>query len=231
MATLLIIVAVILIGLAIRSGVVAARKRREALTSLAAALGWSFDPASDTGHDEEFGHFEIFQNGHSRAAYNTLRGEMEVNGERWPAKAGDFLYKITTSNGKTTTTHTHRFSYLIVHLPYSNVPDLLIRREHLFDKLAGVFGFDDIDFESEEFSRRYHVKSSDKRFAYGIVHPEMMEFLLGAEPPRLDVEQGQCCLSGGSGCWKPERFSANVNTARRFLELWPTHVVSGLEAR
>ena len=45
------------------------------------------------------------------------------------------------------TTRTHRFSYLIVHLPFSGLPDLLIRPEGVFDKMAGAFGFDDIDFE------------------------------------------------------------------------------------
>ena len=62
--------------------------------------------------------------------------------------------------------------------PFRNVPDLLIRPEGFFDKVAGAFGFDDIDFESEEFSRAFFVKSSDKRFAYDVLHPRMLELLM-----------------------------------------------------
>ena len=49
--------------------------------------------------------------------------------------------------------------------------------EGLFDKLAGFVGFADINFESEEFSKRFHVKSDDKQFAYALIHPQMMEWL------------------------------------------------------
>ena len=64
-------------------------------------------------------------------------------------------------SGKSTQTHTYRFSYLIAHVPFAGVPALLNRREGMFDKIAGAFGFDDIDYESAEFSRRFQVKSAD----------------------------------------------------------------------
>jgi hypothetical protein len=52
-------------------------------------------------------------------------------------------------------------------------PSLLIRREDIGDKLIGGLGFDDIDFESEEFSRDFWVKSDNRRHAYGVIHPRM----------------------------------------------------------
>ena len=48
----------------------------------------------------------------------------------------------------------------------------------LLDKVSEFVGFDDIDFESAEFSRKFYVKSHDKRWAYDIIHPLMMEYLL-----------------------------------------------------
>ena len=57
--------------------------------------------------------------------------------------------------------------------------------------------FDDIDFESDEFSRKFYVQSSDRKFAYDVLHPRMMEFLLQTTPPMIDVEGGALCLSGG----------------------------------
>jgi hypothetical protein len=222
----LLVVLFVALGIAaIWAAIRAAHWRREAMAALAARLGWHFDPREDRDHDDEYAHFEIFRRGSSRRAYNTLSGHLEIDGRTFPAKAGDFSYAVTSSNGKTTTTTTHRFSYLILHLPLQ-APDLLIRREGLFDKLAAFFGFDDIDFESAEFSRRYCVKSKDRRFAYDVVHPRMIEFLLAHEAPSIDIENGRLCLSDGSSTWKPEQFERQLAFARQFFDLWPEHLLA-----
>ena len=206
--------------------------RREALASLAAELGWSFDPGKDTTHDDLYAQFEVFRRGHSRAAYNTLRGSLTIDGRAYPAQTGDFIYKVTTSNGKSTSTTTYRFSYLILHLPFALVPQLLIRPENLLDKLAGAVGFDDIDFESAEFSRRFFVKASDKRFAYDVVHPRMMEFLMRLPAaPVIDIERGACCLTDGRTSWTPETFRWHQGFAAQFFDLWPDHLTADLDAR
>ncbi len=226
----LIIAGIALVSLFGYLGWLAEKKRREALAAVADSLGWRFDPSRDRDHDDEYAHFEIFRRGHSRAAHNTLMGVLEINDLRWPAKMGDFTYKVTSHSGKSTSTRTYRFSYLILHMPYSHVPDLLLRREGMFDKIAGVLGFDDIDFESAEFSRRFHVKSSDKRFAYDVVHPRMMEFLLAGDAPTVDIENRRCCLSDGNRRWEPEQFEQKLAWVRRFLDLWPDHVTTTLKS-
>jgi hypothetical protein len=230
MVALLVIAGIILVGVVAYFSWLAEKKRREAMVALAAELGLSFDPARDRSHDEEYAHFEIFRRGHSRAAYNTMSGQLEFQGRPWPAKMGDFTYKITTSTGKSTSTQTYRFSYLILHLPWSGVPDLLIRREGMFDKIAGVLGFDDIDFESAEFSRRFHVSSPDKRFAYDVIDPRMMEFLLRGDPPTVDIENRRCCISDGRSRWEPVEFRQKLAWITEFLDHWPTHVLASLRA-
>ncbi len=216
-------------GVAIYLGYLAEKKRREEMGALARQLGWRFDPTRDRSHDDEYSHFEIFRRGHSRCAFNTLSGELTIDERNYPAKMGDFVYKITTHTCKSTQTRTYRFSYLILHLPFANVPDLLIRREGMFDKLAGAFGFDDIDFESAEFSKRFHVKSPDKKFAYDVIHPRMMEFFLADDSPTVDIELGRCCLSDGRRRWSPDEFHATLDWVARFIDLWPDHVTAQLE--
>jgi hypothetical protein len=54
----------------------------------------------------------------------------------------------------------------------------VLRPENLFDKVVSMAGFDDINFESEAFSRRYHVSGANRKFVYDLVHPQMMEYLL-----------------------------------------------------
>jgi hypothetical protein len=206
------------------------QKRIAELIELSQRLGWQFDSSSDYSHDSRFSQFSVFCRGSSRYAYDTMEGRLRVGNEAWPARMGDFHYQTTSNNGKRTTTHHHHFSYLLVELPYVRLPDLRIRREGFFDKIATAFGFDDIDFESAEFSKRYHVKSSDKRFAYDVVHTGMMEFLLGEDSPTVEIERGWCCLTAGS-TWSPAEFEQRVNWVGKFFEHWPTHLVADLKSR
>jgi hypothetical protein len=227
---LVVIAALVAAGLFAYYSHLAAKKRREEMQAFATSLGWTFDPEKDGNHDDEYAAFEIFRRGHSRAAYNTLRGDATIAGRAFPAKMGDFTYKVTRNSGKSRTTHTYHFSYLILHLPFAGVPDLLIRREGLFDKLAGAFGFDDIDFESAEFSRKFHVKSPDKKFAFGVIDARMMEFLLEGEAPCVDIEAGRSCFSDGQRRWTPDEFKALLSWTSEFFSRWPSHLTSRLEA-
>lgn len=205
----------------------AEKKRQEELTALADELGLRFYPGLDHDHDDEYAQFEIFRRGHSRAARNTLTGTIKLFDQSCHIVAGDFRYKVTSGTGKDRKTSTYRFSYVIVHPPW-HTPSLLIRPEGIFDKIKGAFGFDDIDFESAEFSRKYYVKSSDKRFAYDVLHPRMMEFLLTQSPPMLDIEGGALCLSEGSGRWSAERFKSEIYFLGQFCEHWPRHLLKEL---
>ncbi|MEM9372716.1 MAG: hypothetical protein AAGA55_03655 [Planctomycetota bacterium] len=205
-----------------------ARERREQLQSIAARYGLEFHPARDRQHDDFYAHFEIFRRGNSRTAFNTLIGEHAFAGHRMGVKAGDFRYTVTTGSGKDRKTTTYTFSYLIIHLPFQTTPDLLIRPEHFFDKLAGVFSSADIDFESEEFSRRFMVASPDRKFAYDVCHPRMIEFLLKTRPPAIDIEHGRLCLADGSRTWTPDQFTWMFEFAESFLSQWPEHVVKDL---
>jgi len=207
----------------------AEHERKLALEALAGRLGFRFERDEDASHDELYAQFEIFRRGHSRIAKNTMTGALDLFGRPCRVRCGDFRYRVTRSTGKNTTTRTYRFSYVIVHPPW-DTPPLLIRAEGVFDKIAGAFGFDDIDFESIEFSKHFYVQSGDKRFAYDVLHPRMMEFLLGERPPMLDIEGGALCLSDGERRWDPPAFERQLAFVRRFAELWPRHLVKDLES-
>ena len=222
----------IAIGIAVYYAWKAEQERKTGLQALAEEFGLRFISAHDKTHDERYANFEIFRRGHSRSAYNSLFGSIEISGSQHGLVMGDFTYKVTSSNGKSSSTTTYRFSYLILHPPLPGVPDLLIRHEHLLDKIGSALGFDDIDFESAEFSRKFMVSSPDKRFAYDVVTPRMMEFLLGAgRIPIIDLECGMLCLSDGSRRWKPEEFREKLRFAETFFSLWPEHVVRDLQTR
>lgn len=225
----LIILVVAAVIAAIVFGAVQAQKRRDQLIQIAAQLGLRFEPGRDRDHDDEFSQFEIFRSGSDRAAFNTLRGSATLADRPAQVRMGDYRYTTTSGTGKNRTTTVHTFSYFICQLPFPRTSDLLIRTENIFDKIAGVFSGADIDFESSEFSRRFYVASSDRRFAYDVIHPRMMEFLLETDPSCVDIEYGWLCMTRGQSRWKPEQFSHALSWADAFLSRWPEHLVRKLE--
>jgi hypothetical protein len=223
---LFFVLAIVVIVAAIHSHR-AAQHRVAQLAALAARLRWNFNPAEFS--DYTLDSFAAFTRGHSQSAYNTLRGVIEIDDAEWTAQAGDFEYKTTSHNGKRTTTHTHYLSYLVIDTPHLGAPDLAIRREGFLDRFAGFMGFDDIDFESAEFSERFHVKSSNRRFAYAVLDPRMMEFLLESAPPTIEMHAGRCCLLRGESQWTPDEFGATIAWARDFFARWPRQIPSVLD--
>ena len=228
LVVLIVVVVVALVAVGAYYAYQKEKQRREALALLANRLGWRYSPRRFSGANDRFRHFSAFQQGHTRFAYNLLMGRFRCDpgGDAiaLPATAGDYHYQITTSTGKSTTTHTYQFSFLLLRLPDGVARDLEIRAEHLGDKLMGGLGFDDIDFESAEFSNKFFVKGPDKRFAYDLVHPKMMEFLLGSKPRSIAIRGGYLLLTDGVRRWKPQGFESQLSWLRQFLAHWPRHL-------
>ena len=81
---------------------------------------------------------------------------------------------------------------------------------------------------TDQFNRRFWVQSNDKRFAYDVLHPRMMEFLLAQLGSAIDLEGGAMCVSDGNSRWEPEEFRAQLDFVRRFCDLWPRHLLVDL---
>ncbi len=160
-----------------RLGVAAERKRSEALAAWAEAQGFSFAADACDGAPSGCTGFELLQRGRNRCASNRCSGRI---------KAGTvvaFDWRYVTGSGKNRTTH--RCSAVAL-LPGVVLGNLRIREEHFFDKLGEMLGWNDIDFESAEFSRTFHVSAEDRRWAYDVITPQAMELLLAA--PRFSIE-------------------------------------------
>ena len=110
----------------------------------------------------------------------------------------DYHYKTHSHSSKGhRQTHHHYFSFFILLLPV-HFPELRITREGLLSKVAQVFGYDDIDFESAEFSRKFCVRAKDKKFAYDVCHTRLMEYLLANDDLSLEIEGRALALAFGS---------------------------------
>lgn len=218
----------------------ARKARREALARVAARLGLRFDPEPRRwggglfGGGENLAPFPVFDRGHGRRSSNHLEGFLRAWERDLPLLSGDYSYQITSGAGKSRHTRTYRLSFLLVRLPFGHpTPGLRLRREGFGDRIAAAVGFDDINFESAEFSRRFHVASEDRRFAYQLLDPRMIAFLLDLEPPDFALSGEYLLVTPAAGlvCWEPEHFDAAVAWTREFLSRWPDFLVKDLSAR
>lgn len=155
------------------------KKRRAAFQAWADAHGWSYDFNKRRDILHRFGFLDRMQHGRSRIGYDLLEGEWEG----YPAAAFNFRY--TTGSGKNQTTH--HFGLTLIHLERS-FPELRISPENILSRFGQFLGYDDIDFESVEFSRAFTVRSPDKKFAYDFCHTGMMEFLCRHSSTALELE-------------------------------------------
>ena len=201
----LVIGMVVLVIVAIVVGSKRERERREAMRASAASMGLRFTDRDDT-LDERMAAFPPFAIGHSRVGLNLMEGEATLGGVRMTYLAGDYQYKVTTSNGKSTQTTTYNMSFIAVAPVLSMGEELTVRAEGVFDKIGAFLGFDDIDFESSEFSKRFHVKCSDRRFAFDLFDPRMMEFFLASKAPRLHARAGVLLFDHGTRRWEVSEF-------------------------
>jgi len=174
---------VLIIGGAIFS-IIAARKRREELLHLASRLGLSFSPANDYSLAGRFGFLDKLAQGSNRYAFNVLSGSYRQQ----QVLVFDYHYETHSTDSKGhRRTHHHYFSFFILLLPAS-FPELKVTREGLLSKFAQALGYDDIDFESAEFSRAFCVRSKDRKFAYDVCNAPMMEYLLANRDLSLEIE-------------------------------------------
>lgn len=172
----------------------AARKRREELAELAARLGLSFRPDEDRTLAEQFGFLDALAQGSNRYAFNILSGRYRDH----EVLVFDYHYETHSHDSKgRRQTHHHYFSFFILMLP-AHFPELRIAREGFLSKIAQAFGYDDIDFESAEFSRKFCVRSKDKKFAYDVCHAQMMEYLLANSDLSIEIEGRALALAFGS---------------------------------
>lgn len=68
-------------------------------------------------------------------------------------------------------------------------PLLRIQLEGLRHKAWDMVGGEDIDFESDAFSRMYWVECTDRKHAYEVINAEMMDFLLLNPVPQIQWGQ------------------------------------------
>ena len=201
----------------------AARARRTAMRAYAQANGLSFTE-EDASFPDRMEVFPQFSRGHSRRALNIMSGTVVHGGVRMEMLAGDFRYRETSGHGKRSSTTTYNLSFISVRPMLVIGEELSVREEGLSDKISAFFGADDIDFESSEFSKRFHVQCSDRRFAFDLFDPRMMEYFLQTQPPEIEARGGVLLFTRDRRNWELPEIEATRSWIDGFFSRVPRHV-------
>lgn len=196
--------------------VLAERRRSAAFREIARKLGLKYHRKS-RGIPKQYKFLDQLRQGDSRYAFNILEG-MYKGGE---VRAFDYHY--ATGSGKNR--QDHYFTFFMSRLERM-FPELRIYPENVFSKLGQMIGYEDIDFESIEFSRAFTVRSKDRKFAYDICDTRMMEYLL--QHPKLSFEIEQCWLAiGSSKRLKPEDVPGGLEMLLEVRSHFPEYLFRG----
>jgi len=230
-------------------------RRARGLAEFAQQKGLSFCEESPEHTLVRFAQFNIFAEPEISKTYNLLSGEyrereisafdcelfVERSKKRQFLGPFGFVYFGPV-----------QFSVVAATLPAS-CPSFSIRPEGKLDKLAAAVGLEDIDFESDEFSRKFFVKSKDKKFAYAVVNARVMELVLanpawlppppsGLEcvlrvfrksvplPWRFEIAENAAVLHSGER-WSVAQFKDAIELLCTFLDLIPAYVWKDLAAQ
>jgi hypothetical protein len=127
------------------------KKRRARLKEIADSLGFSYQEKDNDFLRTKLDQFHLFSQGHSRKIYNIMKGTVS------DAEITIMDYRYTTGAGKHSTTF--RQTVILFDSGDMQLPSFALRPENVFHKIGAVFGYQDIDFESNPgFSKKYLLR-------------------------------------------------------------------------
>jgi hypothetical protein len=139
----------------------------ESLQQVARRRGWRYvDELPELAHAYEGA---PFGSGRDRRALSV------VTGEHRDRKLQAFEYVHDAGEGGSAQRVHH--TVVVVNLPGA-CPKLEVTLEHAGHKLPGPFGVHDLELGSERFNVRFRVRTDTDRFAYDVLHPRTMEWML-----------------------------------------------------
>lgn len=147
----------------------AEKQRREQLQVIASRMNLSFSPDADPYLLETLRHFHLFSQGHSRKVRNVMKGRVD------DVAVTLFDYKYSASRGKHN--DTRRQTVLLLESERLQLPFFTLRPEHFLHRMAGAFGYEDIDFDSNPaFSDAYLLKGEDETQIRTTFTREILDF-------------------------------------------------------
>ncbi len=132
-----------------------AKKRTEALETIASSLDFSFSKKGSYSLIASPNQFYLFSRGRSKKVSNVMNrctNDIDVT---------IMDYRYTVGGGKNSCTWTQ--TVILFQSSLLRLPAFTLRPEHLFHKIGNAFGYKDIDFDSyPTFSKQYLLRGPDE---------------------------------------------------------------------
>lgn len=191
----------------------AARKNAAAVGKFCAEQGLLYQPMSK--HDNRDAAFASFK--HLDQLRTGSKGLVWIATDPSGKKPLTLLqHRYVVSTGQTTVQIVHTIAALPCPPAW---PPIKLASEHLGHRIAGVFGKGDLKLESEEFNKRWFVKTDDEDFATLLLGPEMQTWLL--DTPKwatFQIEHGQLVCAAKKAL-KPEELPRLAELCQGFADL------------
>ena len=186
-------------------------ERRRELASLARKLRLEFNFKSDFDLPKRFSFLSWLKPGLINYAYNIFRGY-------YRSEYLVTIFDYTFSDGK----YDYYWSAFVLEMK-THFPDMIISHESRESRLAETLGLTHITFESAEFSRAFRVRCQDKKFAFDICHPQMMEFLLANQDLTIEI-RGNVLAVLFEDWLRPEKVESNLSRLIEIRKLLPHYL-------
>jgi hypothetical protein len=168
------------------------RRRRSRFIAGAAARGWTYAPR-DRRLPQRWDSWPFGQ-GRRRRARHVLRGTVDDR----PCVAFEYTFRHRVPGGPQGPAEAvATWSVVAVALP-SPLPRVAVARSGPLGRVAAALGRQGFELESEDFNRRFRVRTDDPRVASDVLHPRMMAELLDGPfyDFRLDAADALSCRPG-----------------------------------
>ena len=212
--SIFLLFALIAVGVLVYA-VVRAARRRDAALALATNLGLQY-AKGDPLHLLDLEH-RLFRKGDRRRIDTTVHGEMRGR----QVALCDYVYTEVTRDAQGNTTHNdYRMSLCALGLAQP-LPWIEVTPESLGRRFLNVMGVgNDVQYESDQFNREFQVLASDRDYAFTVIDPGMIEWLLAKlQDCHLEILGGQLILAAREMPW--EQMGSFAELAMEFEDRIP----------
>lgn len=195
--------------------------RRARLQVFAEANGLSFIADQEHFMSQRFNDCSCLEIGDNRYAFHVMEGDW--NG--WPIVAFDYCYQNVYRDDKgNASLSSPRYFSAVVAVTAVTLKSLSVRPKNLWDKFKAAAGEMDINFESGAFSRRFHVTSPDRQWAYAVLHPQAIDCLLRHGHFHIDMKY-HTVIAYGHRLFTVKEFQDAAQAVTGLLEFLPKYLI------
>ncbi|MQA08031.1 MAG: hypothetical protein GEU98_05645 [Pseudonocardiaceae bacterium] len=199
------------------------KKKIEQFTKVAQQRGWQYRSNDNSVIGRYQG--DPFDNrGHTRRARHVFTGQHRGR----PFCCFEFSYKVrknNTGNNSGSRNETYYYRIFAIATP-AHRPTLQVTKENVGTKMLDFVGVRDLQLESVEFNEKFKIKTDNDKFAYDVLHPRTMEWMLAdqrAQQIPIRFERNEL-VTWQRGKFELEAMEPSLNYLCDFVERVPEFV-------